>query len=100
MQFHLDGFQVGDPRVRPAHPAAADRPAAIARRSRRADRRLRSGGIVLAAQLAEFPASRRASSSAGLARSSSVRPMVSPVARSRCSRRSGSASDSSPRPTG
>ena len=29
MQFHVEGFRAGDPRVRPAHPAAAARPAAL-----------------------------------------------------------------------
>jgi phenol 2-monooxygenase len=55
MQFHRDGFQVGDPRVRPAHPAAARRPALPGE----VDVLIVGcgpAGLVLAAQLAEFPA--------------------------------------------
>jgi phenol 2-monooxygenase len=29
MQFHGDGFRAGDPRVQPAHPAVAARPADV-----------------------------------------------------------------------
>jgi phenol 2-monooxygenase (NADPH) len=55
MQFHLNGFRTGDPRVRPADPAAA------ARRSGPRDEvdvlivGCGPAGLVLAAQLAEFP---------------------------------------------
>ena len=55
MQFHLDGFRAGDPRVRPADPAAAARPAALPE----VDVLIVGcgpAGLVLAAQLAEFPA--------------------------------------------
>ena len=55
MQFHLDGFQVGDPRVRPADPEAAAR---IVHRPTDVDVLIVGAGpagLVLAAQLAEFP---------------------------------------------
>jgi len=55
MQFHVDGFQVGDPRVRPADPAAAARPAALPGEVDVLIVGCGPAGLVLAAQLAEFP---------------------------------------------
>jgi phenol 2-monooxygenase (NADPH) len=56
MQFHVDGFQVGDPRVRPADPGAAARPAALPDEVDVLIVGCGPAGLVLAAQLAEFPA--------------------------------------------
>ena len=56
MQFHVDGFQAGDPRVRPADPAAAARPAALPDEVDVLIVGCGPAGLVLAAQLAEFPA--------------------------------------------
>jgi phenol 2-monooxygenase (NADPH) len=56
MQFHVDGFQAGDPRIRPADPAAAARPAALPDEVDVLIVGCGPAGLVLAAQLAEFPA--------------------------------------------
>jgi phenol 2-monooxygenase len=56
MQFHLDGFRAGNPRVRPAHPVAAARPAALPDDVDVLIVGCGPAGLVLAAQLAEFPA--------------------------------------------
>ena len=55
MQFHVEGFRAGDPRVRPAHPAAAARPAALPDEVDVLIVGCGPAGLVLAAQLAEFP---------------------------------------------
>jgi phenol 2-monooxygenase (NADPH) len=55
MQFHVDGFQAGDPRVRPADPAAVARPAALPDEVDVLIVGCGPAGLVLAAQLAEFP---------------------------------------------
>ncbi len=55
MQFHVDGFRAGDPRVRPADPAAAARPAALPDEVDVLIVGCGPAGLVLAAQLAEFP---------------------------------------------
>ena len=51
----MDGFQVGDPRVRPAHRAVADRPAELPGEVDVLIVGSGPAGLVLAAQLAEFP---------------------------------------------
>jgi phenol 2-monooxygenase len=56
MQFHADGFRPGDPRVRSADPAAAARPAALPDEVDVLIVGCGPAGLVLAAQLAEFPA--------------------------------------------
>jgi phenol 2-monooxygenase (NADPH) len=56
VQFHVDGFRAGDPRVRPADPAAAARPAALPDEVDVLIVGCGPAGLVLAAQLAEFPA--------------------------------------------
>ena len=56
MQFHVDGFQVGDPRVRPADPAATTRPTDLPDEVDVLIVGCGPAGLVLAAQLAEFPA--------------------------------------------
>ena len=56
MQFHVDGFRAGDPRVRPADPAAETRPAALPGEVDVLIVGCGPAGLVLAAQLAEFPA--------------------------------------------
>ena len=55
MQFHVDGFQAGDPRVRPADPAVATRPAELPDEVDVLVAGCGPAGLVLAAQLAEFP---------------------------------------------
>jgi len=55
MQFHLDGFQVGDPRIRPADPVADARVAVIPSVVDVLIVGSGPAGLVLAAQLAEFP---------------------------------------------
>jgi phenol 2-monooxygenase (NADPH) len=55
MQFHGDGFRTGDPRVRPADPAATARPAALPDEVDVLIVGCGPAGLVLAAQLAEFP---------------------------------------------
>ena len=55
MQFHVDGFRAGDPRVRPADPAAVARPAALPDEVDVLIVGCGPAGLVLAAQLAEFP---------------------------------------------
>jgi phenol 2-monooxygenase (NADPH) len=55
MQFHLDGFRAGDPRVRPADPAAVARHAALPDEVDVLIVGCGPAGLVLAAQLAEFP---------------------------------------------
>jgi phenol 2-monooxygenase (NADPH) len=56
MQFHLDGFRPGDPRVRPADPAASARPAEVPPEVDVLIVGCGPAGLVLAAQLAQFPA--------------------------------------------
>jgi phenol 2-monooxygenase len=56
VQYHLDGFRPGDPRVRPADPAAAARPADLPDEVDVLIVGTGPAGLVLAAQLAEFPA--------------------------------------------
>src|ERR671934_163860 len=56
MQFHVDGFRAGDPRVRPADPAAVARSAALPQELDVLIVGCGPAGLVLAAQLAEFPA--------------------------------------------
>jgi phenol 2-monooxygenase len=56
MQFHADGFRPGDPRLRPVDPAAAARPAALPDEVDVLIVGCGPAGLVLAAQLAEFPA--------------------------------------------
>jgi phenol 2-monooxygenase len=56
VQYHLDGFRPGDPRVRPADPAAAARPADLPDEVDVLIAGTGPAGLVLAAQLAEFPA--------------------------------------------
>ena len=56
MQFHLDGFQVGDPRIRPAHRAVADCQGELPGEVDVLIVGSGPAGLVLAAQLAEFPA--------------------------------------------
>jgi phenol 2-monooxygenase (NADPH) len=55
MQFHVDGFRAGDPRVRPADPAVVARPAALPDEVDVLIVGCGPAGLVLAAQLAEFP---------------------------------------------
>ena len=55
MQFHVDGFRAGDPRVRPADPAAVARSAALPDEVDVLIVGCGPAGLVLAAQLAEFP---------------------------------------------
>ena len=55
MQFHLDGFQVGDPRIRPADAVAAARPAELPAEVDVLIVGSGPAGLVLAAQLAQFP---------------------------------------------
>jgi phenol 2-monooxygenase (NADPH) len=55
MQFHVDGFRAGDPRVRPADPAAVARQAALPDEVEVLIVGCGPAGLVLAAQLAEFP---------------------------------------------
>ncbi|HEY7537397.1 MAG TPA: FAD-dependent monooxygenase, partial [Gaiellaceae bacterium] len=55
MQFHADGFRAGDPRVRPADPAAAARSATLPDGLDVLIVGCGPAGLVLAAQLAEFP---------------------------------------------
>ena len=101
MQFHLDGFQVGDPRIRPADPVAAARPAELPAEVDVLIVGLRSGRAGAGRSAREVPGHHdAASSSAGRVRSSSARPTASPAARWRCSRPSGSARSWSLRPTG
>ena len=52
MQFHEDGFRAGDPRVRPAHPAVAVRPAELPDELDVLIVGCGPAGLVLAAQLA------------------------------------------------
>lgn len=55
MQFHLNGFQAGDPRIQPAHPAVGARGTGW---PEKVDVLIAGGGpagLVLAAQLAQFP---------------------------------------------
>jgi phenol 2-monooxygenase len=56
MQFHLNGFRTGDPRVRPADPAVAERTAGLPDEVDVLIVGCGPAGLVLAAQLAEFPA--------------------------------------------
>jgi phenol 2-monooxygenase (NADPH) len=56
MRFHQNGFRPGDPRVRPAHPGAAARPAELPDEVDVLIVGSGPAGLVLAAQLAEFPA--------------------------------------------
>jgi phenol 2-monooxygenase len=56
MQFHGDGFRAGDPRVQPAHPLAAARPSGLPDEVDVLIVGCGPAGLVLAAQLAAFPA--------------------------------------------
>ena len=55
MQFYLDGYRPGDPFVEPADPAVADRPPGIPETVDVLVVGCGPAGLVLAAQLAEFP---------------------------------------------
>ena len=55
MQFHLNGFQVGDPAVLPADPSAAARPRTLPPEVDVLIVGTGPAGLVLAAQLARFP---------------------------------------------
>ena len=55
MQFHLNGFRPGDPRIRSADPAAAARPADLPDEVDVLIVGCGPAGLVLAAQLGEFP---------------------------------------------
>ena len=55
MQFHLDGFQVGDPDIRPLDPRAADRPTELPDRVDVLVVGTGPAGLTAAAQLAQFP---------------------------------------------
>jgi phenol 2-monooxygenase (NADPH) len=55
MQFHLNGFRSGDPRVRAADPAVAERSAGLPNEVDVLIVGCGPAGLVLAAQLAEFP---------------------------------------------
>jgi phenol 2-monooxygenase len=56
MQFHENGFRAGNPRIRPVDPAAAARPADLPDEVDVLIVGCGPAGLVLAAQLAEFPA--------------------------------------------
>ncbi|MEJ2866337.1 FAD-dependent monooxygenase [Actinomycetospora sp. OC33-EN08] len=55
MQFHLDGYEPGDPRIRPPHPAVAERGPGLPDTADVVIVGSGPAGLVLAAQLAEFP---------------------------------------------
>ncbi|WP_116453617.1 FAD-binding monooxygenase [Blastococcus litoris] len=55
MQFYLDGYRPGDPLVAPAHPSVADRPAGLPEEVDVLVVGTGPAGMVLAAQLAQFP---------------------------------------------
>ncbi|WP_018332547.1 FAD-dependent monooxygenase [Actinomycetospora chiangmaiensis] len=55
MQFYLDGYEPGDPRVRPPHPTVAERGAEPPDTADVVIVGSGPAGLVLAAQLAEFP---------------------------------------------
>jgi len=55
MQFHMGGFEVGDPRIRPADPAAESRAGELPSEVDVLIVGSGPAGLVLAAQLAEFP---------------------------------------------
>ena len=60
MQFHLDGYDTGDPATAPAHPSVADRPAGLPDELDVLVVGTGPAGMVLAAQLAAFPEIRTA----------------------------------------
>ncbi|MEU2349550.1 FAD-dependent monooxygenase [Modestobacter sp. NPDC049651] len=60
MQFHLDGYETGDPATAPAHPSVADRPAGLPDELDVLVVGSGPAGLVLAAQLAAFPEIRTA----------------------------------------
>lgn len=55
MQFYLDGYRPGDPFVQPPHPSAAERSAALPETADVVIVGCGPAGLVLAAQLAQFP---------------------------------------------
>src|SRR5262245_40440435 len=55
MQFHLNGYQTGDPRVAAPHPSVADRPAGLPDEADVLIVGSGPAGLVLAAQLAASP---------------------------------------------
>ena len=89
MQFYLDGYRPGDPFVAQPHPSVADRPDGLPEEVDVLIVGRGPAGMVLAAQLAQFPEIRTGSSTAGTAPSRWARPTASPAAPWRCSRRSG-----------
>ena len=91
MQFYLDGYKTGDPLTADPDPAVAARPAPGDLPEQVDVLIIGCGpaGLVLAAQLANFPGIPPWSSIAGTVHSRSARPTGSPAAPWRCSRRSG-----------
>ena len=55
MQFHLNGYETGDPTVADAHPSVAERPAGLPDEVDVLIVGCGPAGLVLAAQLASFP---------------------------------------------
>jgi phenol 2-monooxygenase (NADPH) len=55
MQFHLDGYETGDPLVEDAHPSVAERPEGLPEEADVLIVGCGPAGLVLAAQLASFP---------------------------------------------
>ena len=77
MQFYLNGYKTGDPFIEDPHPSVAERPGGLPDDADVVIIGCGPAGLVLAAQMANFPTSEQWSSTARTVRSRLARPTES-----------------------